>query len=27
MDALIEPAIRSAIEERGIRLITYCELN
>jgi len=27
MDALIEPAIRSAIEERGIRLITYGELN
>ena len=27
MDALIEPAVRSAIEERGIRLITYGELN
>ena len=27
MDALIEPAVRSAIVERGIRLITYGELN
>ena len=27
MDALIEPAVRSAIEERGIRLISYGELN
>jgi len=27
MDALIEPAVRGAIEERGIRLITYGELN
>jgi hopanoid biosynthesis associated protein HpnK len=27
MDALIEPGVRSAIEERGIRLITYGELN
>jgi chitin disaccharide deacetylase len=26
MDALIEPAVRGAIEERGIRLITYGEL-
>lgn len=27
MDALIDPAVKSAIEEHGIRLITYGELN
>jgi len=27
MDALIDPAVKSAIEEHGIRLITYRELN
>jgi chitin disaccharide deacetylase len=27
MDALINPAVKSAIEEHGIRLITYAELN
>ncbi len=27
MDALIDPAVKSAIEEHGIRLITYAELN
>jgi chitin disaccharide deacetylase len=27
MDALVDPAVKSAIEEHGIRLITYGELN
>jgi predicted glycoside hydrolase/deacetylase ChbG (UPF0249 family) len=27
MDALIDPAVKSAVEEHGIRLITYRELN
>jgi predicted glycoside hydrolase/deacetylase ChbG (UPF0249 family) len=27
MDALVDPAVKSAVEEHGIRLITYGELN
>ena len=27
MEALIDPGVKSAIEERGIRLITYAGLN